>query len=94
MGNHRVLLYFTLFFIIYMIWAQWQMDYAPKPAPGAVGQTTQKNGGAITSEDIPQAVTTEGGQVIARVLKEVTTSSERRKVVTDVLDVEIPYSPP
>ena len=24
MGNHRVLLYFTLFFIVYMIWAQWQ----------------------------------------------------------------------
>ena len=89
MGNHRVLLYFTLFFIIYMIWAQWQMDYAPKPAPGAVGQSTQKNGGAITSEDIPQAVTTEGGQVVSPGVKEVTTSSEHIKVVTDVLDVEI-----
>ena len=31
MGNHRVLLYFTLFFIIYMIWAQWQLAYGPKP---------------------------------------------------------------
>ncbi len=30
MGNQRILLYFTLFFIIYMIWAQWQMDYGPK----------------------------------------------------------------
>ena len=89
MGNHRVLLYFTLFFIIYMIWAQWQMDYAPKPAPGAVGQSTQKNGGAITSEDIPRAVTTEGGQVVSPGVKEVTTSSEHIKVVTDVLDVEI-----
>lgn len=89
MGNHRVLLYFTLFFIIYMIWAQWQMDYAPKPAPGAVGQSTQKNGGAITSEDIPQAVTTEGGQAVSPAVKEVPTSSEHIKVVTDVLDVEI-----
>ena len=89
MGNHRVLLYFTLFFIIYMIWAQWQMDYAPKPAPGAVGQSAQKNGGAITSEDIPQAVTTEGGQVVSPAVKEVPTSSEHIKVVTDVLDVEI-----
>ena len=89
MGNHRILLYFTLFFIIYMIWAQWQMDYAPKPLPTTVGQSTQKNGEAITTEDIPQAVTTEGGQVISPAVKEVTTSSERIKVVTDVLDVEI-----
>jgi YidC/Oxa1 family membrane protein insertase len=89
MGNHRVLLYFTLFFIIYMIWAQWQMDYAPKPAPGAVGQSTQKNGESITTEDIPQAVTTEGGQIVSPVAKEITSSSEHIKVVTDVLDVEI-----
>ncbi len=89
MGNHRVLLYFTLFFIIYMIWAQWQMDYAPKPAPGAVGQSTQKNGESITTEDIPQAVTTEGGQIVSPAAKEITSSSEHIKVVTDVLDVEI-----
>jgi hypothetical protein len=31
MGNHRLLLYFTLFFIVYMIWAQWQLAYGPKP---------------------------------------------------------------
>ena len=31
MGNQRLLLYFTLFFIIYMIWAQWQLAYGPKP---------------------------------------------------------------
>ncbi len=89
MGNHRVLLYFTLFFIVYMIWAQWQMDYAPKPAPGAVGQSTQKNGEPITTEDIPQAVTTEGGQIVSPAAKEITSSSEHIKVVTDVLDVEI-----
>ena len=89
MGNHRILLYFTLFFIIYMIWAQWQMDYAPKPLPATVGQSTQKNGEAITTEDIPQAVTTEGGQVVSPVVKDVTTKSELIKVVTDVLDVEI-----
>jgi hypothetical protein len=35
MGNHRILLYFTLFFIIYMIWAQWQLAYGPKPEPVA-----------------------------------------------------------
>ncbi len=36
MENHRLLLYFTLFFLMYMLWAQWQMDYGPKPEPVAV----------------------------------------------------------
>ena len=32
MENQRLLLYFTLFFIVYLLWAEWQMDYGPKPA--------------------------------------------------------------
>lgn len=89
MGNQRVLLYLTLFFIIYMIWAQWQIDYAPKPEPGVVSQSTQKNGGQLTTEDIPQPVTTENGKIISPVVKEDAVTSERIKVITDVLDVEI-----
>ena len=89
MGNQRVLLYLTLFFIIYMIWAQWQIDYAPKPEPGVVSQSTQKNGGQLTTEDIPQPVTTENGKIISSVAKEAAVTSERIKVITDVLDVEI-----
>lgn len=89
MGNHRGLLYLTLFFIIYMIWAQWQIDNAPKPEPGSISSSAQVSGGQLTTEDIPQAVTTDGGQVISPAIKEVAAISEHINVVTDVLDVEI-----
>ena len=88
MGNHRTLLYFTLFFIIYMIWAQWQMDYAPKPEPGTISQTAAIKAGQI--EDIPQATrSVESKQIISAPVKEVATTSERIKIITDVLEVEI-----
>ena len=98
MGNHRVLLYFTLCFIIYMIWAQWQMDYGPKPEPVLATDSNREISENLTAEDIPQAVRSttqeqfEGqsqGQLTAPVVKEVTTNSERIKVVTDILDIEI-----
>ena len=94
MGNPRVLLYFTLLFIIYMIWAQWQMDYGPKPETVALsngGQTTVVNNGI---DDIPQAVIaktdkTTGNNPASPLAKEAVTSSERIKIITDVLDIEI-----
>ena len=89
MGNHRVLLYFTLFFIIYMIWAQWQIEYGPKPEPVVAGQSEQRNGTLLSSEDIPQAVTTENSeQSISPVITEAATG-EWITVVTDVLEIEI-----
>ena len=88
--NQRVLLYFTLFFIIYMIWAQWQLDYGPKPESAVATQTDLKNEKSLSLEDIPQAVTSENTeQLVSPVVKEVDTNSERIKVVTDVLEVEI-----
>jgi len=88
--NQRVLLYFTLFFIIYMIWAQWQLDYGPKPEPVVATQTDLQNEKSLSLEDIPQAVTSENTeQPVSPVVKEVDTNSERIKVVTDVLEVEI-----
>ena len=30
MENHRVLLYFTLFFLMYLLWVEWEEDYGPK----------------------------------------------------------------
>ncbi len=88
MGNHRVLLYFTLFFIIYMIWAQWQIEYGPKPVPVAE-QTQQSNGGLLSSEDIPLAVTSENGkQSISPVIDDVAVS-EKITVITDILEIEI-----
>ena len=88
MGNHRVLLYFTLFFIIYMIWAQWQIAYGPKPEAvaenGAVSQVKIENG------VVPEAASSSSTQPsVSPVEKEVITNSQRIKVVTDLLDVEI-----
>ena len=88
MGNHRVLLYFTLFFIIYMIWAQWQIAYGPKPEViadnGVVTQTINENG------IVPEAVSSPSTQSsISPVEKEVISTSQRIKVITDLLEVEI-----
>ena len=88
--NQRILLYFTLFFIIYMIWAQWQVDYGPKPEPVVASQTNLNSENKLSLEDIPQAATSENAeQPVSPVVKDVDTSSERIKVVTDVLEVEI-----
>jgi len=88
--NQRVLLYFTLFFIIYMIWAQWQLDYGPKPEPVVATQANLESDKKLSLEDIPQAVNSENSeQSISTAVEEVDTGSERIKVVTDVLEVEI-----
>ncbi len=98
MSNNRVLLYFTLFFLIYIIWAQWQMDYGPKPEPVVASDSNQGMSEKLTAEDIPQAVssTTQEqrqkqplGQTIPPVVNQITAYSERIKVVTDVLEIDI-----
>ena len=86
MENHRLLLYFTLFFVTYLLWAEWQMDYGPKSvveAPAAVSQPV-----AESSEHIPQpdiAATT----VAIETDKQPDTASQRILVVTDVVELEI-----
>jgi YidC/Oxa1 family membrane protein insertase len=77
-----------------MIWAQWQMDYGPKPEPVLATDSNREISENLTAEDIPQAVRSSTqeqfeGQSILPVVKEITTNSERIKVVTDVLDIEI-----
>jgi YidC/Oxa1 family membrane protein insertase len=88
MGNHRVLLYFTMFFIIYMIWAQWQIAYGPKPEivaeGGIVDQRINENG------VVPEAASSPSAQSsVSPVEKEVVSSGQRIKIVTDLLEVEI-----
>ena len=87
MGNPRIILYFTLFFIIYMIWAQWQMDYGPKP------ETVAQTEGQANSDTglVPQAAPIPGNEVSSMpVIQEaIIPGSQKIKVVTDVLDVEI-----
>ena len=92
MGNQRILLYFTLFFIVYMIWAQWQMDYAPKPEPVAIDSSQQTANSGL--EEIPQAIpasdsTAKDSKSLSAITEEKTPLSERIKIVTDVLEVEI-----
>jgi YidC/Oxa1 family membrane protein insertase len=89
MGNHRVLLYFTLFFIIYMIWAQWQIEYGPKPAPAVVQEKTVDG---VVREVVPGAdLSAINGQAEAAptIVENAAPISDRIKIVTDVLDVEI-----
>ena len=87
MGNHRVLLYFTLFFIIYMIWAQWQIEYGPKPAPVVV---QEKTADGVIKEAVPSAdISAINGQAAPAIVENAAPISDRIKIVTDVLDVEI-----
>jgi YidC/Oxa1 family membrane protein insertase len=90
MGNQRLLLYFTLFFIIYMIWAQWQIEYGPKPEPVASTQDDGVTGENNNIEQVPQAVTSMvDGKTLSPAAKDSTISSQRIKVLTDVLEIEI-----
>jgi len=89
MGNQRILLYFTLFFIIYMIWAQWQIEYGPKTEPAAI---TQSESGTNISDtgQIPQAdILTADAKDSLPATKEIVKTSEQIEVHTDVLDIVI-----
>jgi YidC/Oxa1 family membrane protein insertase len=90
MGNQRVLLYFTLFFIIYMIWAQWQMDYGPKPEPVA-SEKQQTGDTAKENVPLPAAVDTVKGDKNTSAVASTDTAidGERIKIITDVLEVEV-----
>jgi YidC/Oxa1 family membrane protein insertase len=88
MGNHRLLLYFTLFFIIYMIWAQWQLAYGPKPETvddsGSISQVKTEDG--LVPQAVPSPTIDSTASSVGTVANN---DSQRIKVVTDLLDVEI-----
>lgn len=89
MGNQRVLLYFTLFFIIYMIWAQWQVTYGPQPEivtdkSSVVSQQKIENGVVPEAAAIP--ATASSATVVE---KETAVDSQRIQIITDVLNIEI-----
>ncbi len=83
MENHRLLLYFTLFFLIYMLWAQWQIDYSPKPAQIATDNPAASSGEAAPT---PAAVTLPGGVADSPAAEG---ESKSVQVITDVIEVEI-----
>jgi len=87
MGNQRALLYFTLFFIIYMIWAQWQVTYGPKPEVIAEKDVASqiKNKNSV----IPEAVALPSEQSSTPSGEKEVVNSQRIQVITDILKVEI-----
>jgi YidC/Oxa1 family membrane protein insertase len=86
MENQRLLLYFTLFFVAYLLWAEWQMDYGPKPET-TVAETVQTQRADVT--EVPAAAATPDDTAIADSKSQQLVTSQRINVVTDVLDVEI-----
>ena len=92
MGNQRILLYFTLFFLIYLIWAQWQMDYGPKPVATTPAEVQKKQDQAeqTPSADVPQDASKDVSEPsMSSIAGDASLSNERIRVVTDVLDLEI-----
>lgn len=88
MGNQRLLLYFTLFFVIYMIWAQWQMDYGPKPEVATISDV--KSGEVNPMEGVPMAAASATGQkAVSTIANKSEKTGQSITVVTDVLEVEI-----
>lgn len=89
MENQKTLLYFTLFFVAYLLWVEWQKDYGPQPVAPVAVETTQQSKPAIDS-NVPAAVSVPGTVVEQKsVATAATATSQRIKIVTDVLDVEI-----
>lgn len=94
MGNHRLLLYFTLFFISYLLWAQWQMDYGPKPvdtgtqASQYAGETANSSDTSVPLADVPDTPKQKNARAETSTIEKAQ-QSQRIKIVTDVVAVEI-----
>ena len=87
MENQRLLLYITLFFIIYLLWAEWQMDYGPKPEVPPVTETTSAVKPGAT--EVPEAATAPDEASIIESRQAEQTGSQRIRVITDVFDIEV-----
>ncbi len=90
MENHRLLLYFTLFFIMYLLWAQWQMDYGPKPMAEVVSENADIPAkSADTATAIPEAAdVAEASQTLAR-QQATKPVSQHIEIKTDVLKITL-----
>ena len=88
MENHRLLLYFTLFFIMYLLWAEWQMDYGPKPQPATVNEAAPASRQGQTDEPtaLPEAAAVPEA---VKAVEDTAAAGRAIRVVTDVLDITI-----
>jgi YidC/Oxa1 family membrane protein insertase len=92
MGNHRLLLYFTLFFISYLLWAQWQMDYGPKPVDTdtvASERSVERTGSEDAGVPLAGVPDTPKQKTVSVETGTIEKTSQRIKVITDVVEVEI-----
>ena len=91
MENQKTLLYFTLFFIIYLLWAEWQKDYGPQPVtPVAVESTQQESIAIDSSVPVAAPVVASGEKTVIQASSASTTDSNQSiKIITDVLDIEL-----
>jgi YidC/Oxa1 family membrane protein insertase len=88
MENQRLLLYFTLFFIVYLLWTEWQMDYGPKQeAPPVTATGTVEAPPAVT--EVPDAGVSAVGPDLEVENVADQSAAERVRVLTDVFDIEI-----
>ena len=86
MENQRLLLYITLFFIIYLLWAEWQMDYGPKPEAPVSEIASAVEPGAT---EVPEAAIAPDEASIIESRQAEQTGSQRVRVITDIFDIEI-----
>lgn len=88
MENQRTLLYFTLFFIVYLLWAQWQIDYNPQPIATDVAESVDNK--STIDSDVPlAAISSSAVNDVAAQPAMAMASSQRIKIITDVLEIEL-----
>ena len=87
MENQRLLLYFTLFFVVYLLWAEWQMDYGQPSEPAVTSQPAPAAEQAIG--EVPEAAATPDTDDIVESVEDKQKLGQRITVITDVLEVQI-----
>jgi len=92
MENNRLLLYFALFFVLYLLWAQWQKDYVVQPV--ATKQQSSEQVASTTPEAKtgiipPAAEIPKTAAPVVTAKKPAQPDGQRIHVVTDVVDMDI-----
>lgn len=88
MGNTRVLLYITMFFLSYLIWAQWQIEYGPKPVVAENTVINKVESTGVIPEAMPDSLDESSNAAVPEI-ESAKAFSQRIHVKTDIIDVEI-----
>ncbi len=88
MENQRTLLYFALLFLVYLLWAQWQNDYSPRPEVAVSPERSEQIGSSGMDSDVPPPINAVAPSAEIED-RPAAISSQTITVVTDVLEVEI-----